>query len=225
MNTNILELTTFNNACDELISGKYILVDIKISNILNIINNDNKLKDIVQECSNSFNYINLFNESIKGSKLELPTNENQIVCIVYNVLYQIKNKYIDLNSFLDDYFVSFDNYDEKLVAFMNILIVPFKQAVGNLFIKKHHIVDSNEYQNNCYNKIKNMIKLISNNIDNYKLDINAKEEFTMLLNSLYSASDKNDKQLVYSLMIAIDYFSKYFKKTRKAYLALEECFV
>ena len=61
-------------------------------------------------------------------------------------------------------------------------------------------------------------------MDNYKLGLNDKDEFTMLLNSLYLASDKNDKNLVYSLMIALDYFTKYHKKVRKTYLSLEECF-
>ena len=46
MNTNIQELSIFNKACDELISGKYILIDVKINYILSAINNDPKIKDI-----------------------------------------------------------------------------------------------------------------------------------------------------------------------------------
>ena len=68
------------------------------------------------------------------------------------------------------------------------------------------------------------IKLILKNLDLYKLNINQKEEFTMLLNSLYLASEKNDKKLVFSLMIGLDYFTKANKKSRNAYLSLEECF-
>ena len=61
-------------------------------------------------------------------------------------------------------------------------------------------------------------------MENLKLGLNEKEEYKLLLNSLYVASDKNDKNLVYSLMIGIDYFTKHNKKVRKTYLALEECF-
>ena len=68
------------------------------------------------------------------------------------------------------------------------------------------------------------IKLILKNIDSCKLNMNQKEEFTMLLNSLHMASEKNDKKLVFSLMIGIDYFSKSNKKARNAYYMLEECF-
>ena len=68
------------------------------------------------------------------------------------------------------------------------------------------------------------IKLIVKNLDSYKLNMNQKEEFTMMLNSLYLASEKNDKKLVFSLMIGLDYFTKCNKKSRHAYLMLEECF-
>ena len=42
---NIQELKSFNNACDEFITGKYILVDIKIASILKLISDDEKLKN------------------------------------------------------------------------------------------------------------------------------------------------------------------------------------
>ena len=44
------------------------------------------------------------------------------------------------------------------------------------------------------------IKLIMKNLDAYKLNMNQKEEFTILLNSLYLASEKNDKKLVFYLV-------------------------
>ena len=109
--------------------------------------------------------------------------------------------------------------------FAELLIVPFKNSVNSIYSKRHVIVDAQDYQVNYYNKIKNAIRLIMNNLDNLKLKIDEKEEFTMLLNSLYIASEKNDKKLVFSLTIALDYFSRYHKKTRNSYLTIEECFL
>ena len=68
------------------------------------------------------------------------------------------------------------------------------------------------------------IKLVVKNLDSYKLNMNQKEEFTMLLNSLYLASEKNDKKLVYTLMVGIDYFVKYNKRAKDIYLQLKDCF-
>ena len=54
--------------------------------------------------------------------------------------------------------------------------------------------------------------------------VNEKEEFTLLLNALYIASENNDKKQVFALMIGLDYFTKVNKRARNAYLSLEECF-
>ena len=121
-------------------------------------------------------------------------------------------------------FYSIDNSTNNFTNFANEIIQPFKEAVNSLYSKRHILVDSDDYQSNIYNKIKTTIGLIIKNLDNYKLDLNSKEEFKLLLNSLFLASEKNDKKLVYSLMIGIDYFTKAHKKSRVAYLSLEECF-
>ena len=58
----------------------------------------------------------------------------------------------------------------------------------------------------------------------FRLKVNEKEEFTLLLNALYIASENNDKKQVFALMIGLDYFTKVNKRARNAYLSLEECF-
>ena len=220
MNTNIKELATINNACDELLNGKYILIDIKIKSILNVINSDSKIKDIVSSCVSRHNFIELYNLAMS----HVSFNENcQIVAFVYNLLYKFSTKDLDFNEFINTLYPE-QEIEEQIKNFVENIIIPFKNAVDEIYIKRHIIVDSSEYQNNYYNKIKNVVNIILSNLDNYKLDINSKDEYSMLLNALYNASDKNDKNLVYTLMIAIDYFTKCNKKARKTYLALEECF-
>ena len=224
MNTNIQELLEFNNACDELLSGKYLLIDVKINSILKSIENDVKIKDIVSTCVNSFNFSDLLNSaSVNNNVCQLEDNK-QHIALVYNFLFRLKNKEIDFYNFLSTYFPNEEGTDNQYACFISNLIIPFKQAIGEVFINKHVIVESQDYQNNYYNKIKTTIQLILSEINNLKLGINDKDEFEMLLNSLYIASDKNDKNLVYSLMIGLDYFTKHHKKIRKTYLALEECF-
>ncbi len=224
MNTNIQELSIFNKACDELVSGKYILIDVKINYILSAINNDPKIKDIVLNCTNECNFVDLFNSATIEGKFITPNSPKQIISLVFNLLYRIKNKDIDFYEFLNLYFNEDENAETQFSTFSNKIILPFKQAVGELFIKSHLIVESAEYQNNHYNKIKTTVNLILNNMSNFKLNDNDKQEFTLLLNSLYKASENNDKNLVYSLMIGLDYFTKCNKKLRKTYLSLEECF-
>ena len=222
----IQDLKPLNTACDEFVNGKYILADIKISSILKLIDNDEKLSNIVKSCMQDYDFqVELRNLAVVGensSTLSLPLDEKNIIAFVYNLLYKFKSNEFDLNKFLTQFYG--EDTSKQFNEFANNIILPFKVAVNNIYSKRHVLVETDDYQNNVYNKIMATIKLIIKNIDAYKLNMNQKEEFTMLLNSLYLASEKNDKKLVYSLMIGLDYFTKSNKKSRIAYLSLEECF-
>lgn len=224
--SNIHELQPFNNACDEFVSGKYILIDLKISSILNIIANDEKLTNIVNSCLQDYTFNFKMQSSIVGetANLSLPTNDKEIVAFVYNLLYKFNTRTLDFYEFLKVYYNAENAGGKEFGEFARTIITPFKNAINSIYSKRHVLVETDDYQNNIYNKIMTTIKLIIKNLDSYKLNINQKEEFTMLLNSLYIASEKNDKKLVFSLMIGLDYFTKCNKKSRHAYLMLEECF-
>ena len=226
-NKNIVELSAFNSACDEFIAGKYILADLKISSILKAIAGDEKLKDIVSSCLQKYDFDSNFELSVNENEntLVLPSEEKEIISYAFSLLFHFDNKSLDFYKFVNTYFAIEDEpIGNEIVNFAKSVIVPFKNAVNSIYSKRHIIVETDDYQKNYYNKIISTIRLIIKNIDNYKLKMNEKEEFTMLLNSLYIASEKNDKKLVFSLMIALDYFSIVNKKARVAYIALEECF-
>lgn len=225
---NIKELEGFNNLCNELVNGKYLLAEVKISSLLNLISNDEKLTNIVNSCVQNYDYNSQSTLILKNEEpnpyVELPQNDNEIIAFVYNLLYKIKSGSIDLNKFLLNYFSDTSTNGKEFINFVIQLIIPFKNSINNIYSKRHIIVESSEYQSNFYNKIMSIVKLTLKNVDAYKLNMNQKEEFTLLLNSLYLASEKNDKKLVFSLMVGLDYFTKVHKKTRSAYLSLEECF-
>ena len=228
-NQSIHELIPFNTACDEFILGKYILADIKIGSILKIISEDEKIKNIITSCIDEYDFNTAFSlaskETENGFTLTIPNNEKEIIAFVYNLLYRFDNKIYDFYDFISKYYKNEgESNGKEFYNFANAIIIPFKQAINDIYSKRHIIVDADDYQTNYYNKIKQCIRLIMKNLDIYKLKMNEKEEFTMLLNSLFIASEKNDKKLVYSLMIALDYFTKINKKSRPAYLSLEDCF-
>lgn len=230
MNNQVVhDLINFNTACDEFVNGKYILADVKISSLLNIIAEDEKLRNIVASTLEDYDFkeklISATKSEGNGYVLILPTDEKEIIAFVYSLFYRFNNKTIDFYDFISQYYKSDDeNPGKEFYNFANAIITPFKNAINSIYSKRHVIVEADDYQKNYYNKLITTVKLIVKNIDNYKLKMNEKEEFTMLLNSLYLASQKNDKKLVFSLMVALDYFSRCNKKTRNAYLMLEECF-
>lgn len=207
------DLNQFNIACEQLLNGKYILIDIKISSLLKIIDENEKLKNIVSNSLNCYDFSSQIKNEL-NSNLVLPTSEKEIVSFVYSLLYQSKNNELNFG----------ENPTESLNKLIPIILPSFQLAINNLYNKNHQEVEADEYQKNIYNNLKTTIKLILENLDKYKFNTTNKEEFLMLANSLYQASDKNDKKLVYSLMIGLDYFTLSNKKLRSIYLALEECF-
>ena len=225
---NIQELKPFNNACDEFVLGKYLLVDMKIASILNLIANDEKLTNIINSCLQDYDFSSEYKKlaiiTDEESTLSIPTSDKELIAFVYNLFYKFKSGSLDFYQFLSTFYGIESDTNKQFNTFAKSVVIPFKNAINNIFSKRHIIVESNDYQNNVYNKIMSTIKLILKNLDLYKLNMNQKEEFTMLLNSLHIASEKNDKKMVYSLMIGLDYFTKTNKKSRVAYLSLEECF-
>ena len=226
--SNIKELLPFNTACDELVLGKYILVDMKIASILNLLAQDEKLSNIINSCLLDYDFNTEFKKyaivSDNKSYLSLPANDKEIIAFVYNLLYKFKSGSIQIYHFLSQFYGNENGNEQNFKDFANTFVIPFKNAVNNIYSKRHILIETDDYQTNVYNKILATIKFIVKNLDMYKLNMNQKEEFTMLLNSLYLASEKNDKKLVYSLMVGLDYFTKVNKKSRVAYLSLEECF-
>jgi len=109
------------------------------------------------------------------------------------------NKTIDLYTFLTDFFHEEEaEAGKEFINFTNNIIVPFKTSIDNIYSSRHIVVNSTDYQLNYFNKIMSTIQLIIKNSDNYRLKINEKEEFTILLNALYLASENNDKKQVFS---------------------------
>lgn len=230
MDTNNKDLLVFNNVCDEFIEGKYILAEVKIAELLKVIAEQERLKNIVAMCSDKFDFNFAYKAAVSEDEngnqfLTLPEDEKDIVAFVFSLLYRLDNKTINVYKFASNFYKENDSEPGK--EFKNLtaaIIVPFKDAVNKLYSTRHIVAEAEEYKADYFNKIMSTIQLIAKNMDNFRLKINEKEEFTILLNALYIASENSDKKQVFAIMIGLDYFTKANKRARNAYLSLEECF-
>lgn len=207
------DLDLFNISCEQILTGRYILIDSVLSSLLKVIDENEKLKIIVSKALSQHNFSDFFNNEI-SSDVSLPADNMQIIAFVYTFIFKYKNNEI-----------SFTENDSSIVTKLIAKFIPsFQTAINDVFAKNHKQIEADEYQNNIFNSIKSTINLILENLDKYKFNTTNKEEFLMLINSLYIACEKNDQKLVYSLMIGLDYFTLSNKKLRNIYLTLEECF-
>jgi len=227
MDTSNLDLKKFNDTCDHFLNGKYILAETKISDILKAISESDKIKNIIASCIENYNFSLAFKEAVgENGAIVLPDDAKGIISFCFSLLYNIDEHNINFFDFLNHYYgynelAGLDSYK----TFASSIILPFKEALNNVYMRTHILVETQDYQDNIYNRIKKVCEISYATIDNYKLkDIN-KEELTTILDAMVLACNRNDKETVYALLVALDYFTLYNKKAKPIFEQFKETFV
>lgn len=221
-----LELSNFNKACEDFLSGKYLLAEMKIQNILESIEASEKLKNIVATCIDKFNFAEAFRQSYGENQIiSLPQEAKSIIAYCFSLLYNINSHNIDFFDFLTRFYGYNELADiESYKTFATSIILPFKEALNNVYAKTYILVDEKDYQSNIYNKLKKISNMALSNMGEYRLrDIEIEELETMLL-AMNKACERADKETVYALLVGLDYFSLSHKKTRILVEQFKECF-
>lgn len=225
-NMNNLDLKQFNLACDDFIAGKYILANIKVKALIKSINQSEKLTDLIYNCLEGFDFNLAMRESITPKGLILPQGEKDIVAYCFNILFNLDQGSITFLDFLNKYFVSSKTTGgEEFNLFTSTIIEPFKNALNKQYQQMYEMTSSEDYQNNLFHKLARVAEVNLNNIDNLKLKEIEKEELQLLLMAMIDASNKNDRKLIYALMVGLDYFVKSNKRAKDIYLQLKDCFI
>ena len=221
-----LDLKEFNNACLDLLTGKYLLAENKISHLLRTISTNQKLTNLVSHCLENFDFNNTFSACAGQNQIiNLPEDSKSIVAFCFSLLYHIDSKAIKFYDFLNQFY----NYNEITGAegfktFARNIILPFKEAVNNMYAKTHVLVDNYEYQSNIYNKINKVCQLAKGQLESFKLKQINMEELVSILKAMEIACERNDRDSVYAMLVALDYFSLKHKKVTVLYNQFQECF-
>ncbi|MBE7087302.1 MAG: hypothetical protein E7369_03280 [Clostridiales bacterium] len=131
------ELDNFLRCADDLISGKYILADIKIVNLLKSIAVSDTILAVFKYCLDGFDYEEAKQKyfvrtpylSSDKAEFVLPSNSKELLAFIFNVLMDIDSKRISLAEFLDKYFYEDGSCYSGYTAFLNSMIKPFKNSV------------------------------------------------------------------------------------------------
>lgn len=222
---NNLDIKQFNLACDDFITGKYILANIKVKALIDSINQSEKLTDLVSTCLDGFDFALAMRESVTPKGIVLPQGDKNVVAYCFNVLFNLDQGTITFLDFLNKYFASAKTTGgEEFALFADTIIQPFKTAVNNQYQQMYEMTSSEDYQNNLFHKLARVAEVNLNTIDSIKLKDIEKEELQLLLLAIKDASNKNDRKLIYALMVGMDYYVKSNKRARNIYLQLKDCF-
>lgn len=131
------QLKQFFIACNEMIDGRFILSDIKISKILTAIANSTVLYDVVARCMTGFNFrTELLNakvgNKVNGGYFVLPSDEKKIIALVFCILLEVDKGKMNLQSFVNENFYSTEGYNISYSNFAINVLVPFKNSFLNI---------------------------------------------------------------------------------------------
>lgn len=137
-NVNKDSVLNFIGACNELINGKFILADIKISKILRSISESNEIYNLIAEGMINYDFDKEFAKAVvKDSagveKFVLPEEAEKIIPLVFCLLVEIDSKRINFNDFVKAQFPLASNQNEEYAAFAKTIIIPFRNAVAAEF--------------------------------------------------------------------------------------------
>ena len=126
----------FLTNCDELINGKFVFAENLIARILQNISESDEIYTLIAECMKNFNFDKEFNRAkvklpTKDGYFIMPENKAIILPLVFCILVDIRDKKINLQEFIKNYFTS-----EEIDGFENFaktIILPFKETVEYCF--------------------------------------------------------------------------------------------
>ena len=103
------EIEKFLEACDDLISCKFLVAEYKIAKLLKAIASSSDICDLISECLSSYNrdreFARTYVQDSHGQFVCLmPTEEYKIVALVFCTLADIDNKKIDFTDFVKRFF-------------------------------------------------------------------------------------------------------------------------
>lgn len=136
-NEELSKISQFLASCDSMANGKFILADVKITKILNMIANSEELYRYISECMTGFDFVREYHRAevkngLNGGVFAVPQEPKKLVAFVFCLLVECDAKRLDFYSFINENFRIASNND-AYQNFAKNLLVPFKDTIAMHF--------------------------------------------------------------------------------------------
>lgn len=237
-----LKVLEFYKSCDEMIDGRFILSDTKVSNILKCVVKSELLYNLYSHCMVNFKFNDVLDRCVannpnNGGFFVMCDDEKEIIAFVTCLLLEVDKKNINLQSFVTDNFFSADGYNISYNNFALTVLIAYKKAVekligldenGNvlevendLFLEnKQQIVEPEEDQERKIlfaNLLMNITELQNLINEDYKLKYQEKEELLIVIKALNKAIHMEDLLIINALLVPLEHMLNKNKKMKKTY--------
>lgn len=237
-------LVDFFTACNEMIEGRFILSDTKVSNILKAVVKSEVLYKLYSECMNGFKFAKMLDfckasNPNNGGYFRMPDEESDIVAFVTCLLLEVDKRNINLQTFVTDNFYSIDGYNISYNNFALLVLIEYKTAVKNILgvddngneVVKEAIEINNQMSFDDVEEVKpndNTKILFANLIltigemqnainDDVKIKYTDKEELLIVLKALSRAVHLEELIIINALLVPLEYKLDKNKKHKKIY--------
>lgn len=243
-----IKIKNFFDACNEMIQGRFILSDIKISKILKAIANSEVLYNLFAEVLSDFKFKEEFENAktpnkVNGGYFAVPEQDEKIVALVFCILLEVDNQKMNLQNFVNDYFYSPEGYNISYSNFSLSVLVPFKNAVLNLLgcnedgtpIKEEEEEvepeeeeieeEPNHKQKILFANLRMSLNELLSVIIKSKISYEEKEELKIIINALFEAIEMESLIIINALVIPLEHMIGKNKQVKFYYNDFKECLV
>lgn len=233
----IEKIKQFEENCNEMINGKFILSDIKIAKILKNIANSKELYGYIAECLLNFDFAKEFAKA-KGvdftkNYFKMPNVAYKQVALVFCLLVEADSRRIDFYDFVMGYFKN-DKDGDEYCHFTREVMIPFRDEIlKNFGLHDAPTVAIEEEQENEGGKAETikieLIKHIQSMINvvkiSPKITDDKKEKLAVILDACLDAVRINNKKILYALEISLNDYASKIKPIKQMYDNLLNLFV
>lgn len=164
------------SSCNDIIDGKFILADYKINSILKNIGDSKEIYNLIANCMNNFNFEREFSRAqlrsaSKPNRFVLPTEPEKVLPFVFCVLVNIKNRNIDFDLFLKEFYKNEAGRSEEYSSFAKEIILPFRDIIANYFEIPTHDVNNIKMKKTELEQPKQEINEVGENMEEEKMEM------------------------------------------------------
>ncbi len=220
-NEDLVKISEFISSTDGLINGKFILADIKISNILKMIASNPSLYAYIKNCLVDFSFEKELSRAeaknrVNNGEFVFPNDRQKIVAFVFCLLVECDAKRMDFYGFINSNFKA-DKNGSEYANFAKTLLVPFKEIIIDEFLnqkeessieqkpQKNENVEEKSEIAKLFDRIKPHLEKIMNNIImDRRIKSADKETYNFIIKNIMYSFKYEDLNIVNAFISVLD---------------------
>ncbi len=238
------KIKDFVDACNDMIEGRFILSDTKVSNILKCVVKSEIIYGLYSACVKNFKFSAVLQECSASNPnntghFVMPKDPESVVAFVTCLLLEVDKQSINLQKFVSENFYNVDGYNISYNNFALTVLVPYRDAVLEM-LNMNEQGEENESKENVEQlnfipepeetpEADNNTKLLFANLlmsinelqtainEDVKIKFSEKEELLIVLRALAKAVKLEELLIINALLVPLEHVVPKHKKLKPIY--------